>query len=104
MTESTTPEPVDPLRRMLKLALDDAEETELVERDPDPSDFSDAALLDAALNPELEPLDRFLGRATRVYVAEVLRRTGGGRTATARILGIDRTTLYRLMKRHGIHG
>jgi hypothetical protein len=32
----------------------------------------------------------------------VLRHTGGNKQAAARVLGIDRTTLQRMIKRHGL--
>jgi DNA-binding NtrC family response regulator len=110
------PEPPDAFRRILELALDfrGAPAGESAEG-PDLED--DAALLEAALEGESEPpgpaatlegppepLSHFLSRATRAYVTEVLRRAGGRRAEAARLLGIDRTTLYRLMKRHGIAG
>jgi DNA-binding NtrC family response regulator len=37
------------------------------------------------------------------YVARVLERTGGNKQAAARMLDIDRKTLDRMIKRHGIH-
>ncbi|HEY7783267.1 MAG TPA: sigma-54 dependent transcriptional regulator [Pyrinomonadaceae bacterium] len=36
------------------------------------------------------------------YVAKVLAHTGGNKQAAARILGVDRKTLDRMIKRHGI--
>jgi DNA-binding NtrC family response regulator len=36
------------------------------------------------------------------HVARVLNSTGGNKQAAARVLGIDRTTLQRMLKRHGI--
>jgi two-component system NtrC family response regulator len=50
----------------------------------------------------LESLDRFLDRAIRVYLFEVLRRARGSRRRAAAILNVDRSTLYRLMRKHGI--
>jgi two-component system response regulator HydG len=40
--------------------------------------------------------------ATAEHVRRILDRTGGARSEAARLLGIDRTTLYRLMKKVGI--
>jgi DNA-binding protein Fis len=36
------------------------------------------------------------------YVRHVLNLTGGNRTQAAQILGIDRASLWRKMKRHGL--
>jgi len=41
-------------------------------------------------------------RATEQQVRGALRETSGRRAEAARRLGIERTTLYRLMKRFGI--
>ena len=37
-----------------------------------------------------------------LHIARVLRHTGGNKQAAARLLGIDRTTLQRMIKRHGL--
>ncbi|MDT7809090.1 MAG: two-component system, NtrC family, response regulator AtoC [Acidobacteriota bacterium] len=37
------------------------------------------------------------------HIARVLAHTGGNKQAAARLLGIDRTTLQRMIKRHGLH-
>jgi DNA-binding NtrC family response regulator len=36
------------------------------------------------------------------YVGRVLQHTGGNKQAAARVLGVDRKTLDRMIKRHGI--
>ncbi len=41
-------------------------------------------------------------RATEERVRGALRETSGRRAEAARLLGIERTTLYRLMKRFGV--
>jgi transcriptional regulator with PAS, ATPase and Fis domain len=40
--------------------------------------------------------------ATR-YLSWLLNRAGGNMSEGARIAGVDRTTLYRLLERHGLH-
>ncbi|HEU4431783.1 MAG TPA: sigma-54 dependent transcriptional regulator [Pyrinomonadaceae bacterium] len=47
---------------------------------------------------ELAPLSRIEGR----YVTKVLEHTRGNKQAAARILGVDRKTLDRMIKRHNI--
>ena len=47
-------------------------------------------------------LQEFLDRAAAERIRRVLEETGGKRVEAARRLGIDRTTLYRLMRRYAI--
>lgn len=44
-----------------------------------------------------------VGVFERAYLADVLERCEGNLTRAALIAGIGRVTLYRIMKRHGIH-
>jgi DNA-binding NtrC family response regulator len=53
-------------------------------------------------SPAPTRLDAHLDRVTADHIATVLEATGGRRIEAARRLGIDRTTLYRLMKRYGL--
>ena len=43
-----------------------------------------------------------LERSERDAVERVLEQTGGNVTEAATMLGVVRTSLYRIMKRHGI--
>jgi DNA-binding NtrC family response regulator len=52
--------------------------------------------------PEAGGLQAFLDRAAAEYVRKVLHETGGVRIEAARRLGIDRTTLYRLLRKYHI--
>ncbi|HEV7797697.1 MAG TPA: helix-turn-helix domain-containing protein [Pyrinomonadaceae bacterium] len=44
----------------------------------------------------------YLADIERVYVVHVLRHTHGNKQAAARILNVDRKTLDRMIKRHGL--
>lgn len=46
--------------------------------------------------------DRVLGEFEQRYLARIVREAGGNISDAARIAGVDRTTLYRLMQKHGI--
>ncbi len=52
--------------------------------------------------PASGTLRAFLERAERSYLIDVLRRSNGNRGRAAALLDIDRTTLYRMIKRHGL--
>lgn len=43
-----------------------------------------------------------LEQAEKRHVQEALRATLGNMTEAAKLLGIDRRTLYRMIERHGI--
>jgi PAS domain S-box-containing protein len=45
-----------------------------------------------------------LGKAEAEIIQKTLEKYGGNRVKTARELGLDRTTLWRKMKKHGRHG
>ena len=47
-------------------------------------------------------LDCSLEDLERQYMQEVLKRTRGHQTRAAAILGIDRRTLYRKIRRYGL--
>ncbi|HEY3279479.1 MAG TPA: sigma-54 dependent transcriptional regulator [Gemmatimonadales bacterium] len=46
--------------------------------------------------------DRLLAKFDRQYLTRVILRAGGNLSKAARLAGIDRTTFYRLMERHGL--
>ncbi|HXF95232.1 MAG TPA: sigma-54 dependent transcriptional regulator [Gemmatimonadales bacterium] len=47
--------------------------------------------------------DRLLAKFDRQYLTRALIRAGGNLSKAARLAGIDRTSFYRLMERHGLH-
>jgi DNA-binding NtrC family response regulator len=49
-----------------------------------------------------DPLSRSLDDVTREHVLRVLAHHGGNATAAARVLGVSRTTLWRMLKRWGV--
>src|SRR3989442_651309 len=46
--------------------------------------------------------DRVIAQFERQYLTWLVNRVGGNMSKAARIAGVDRTTLYRLMGRHGL--
>lgn len=71
----------------------------------------DDLLIDAPDGPSVAPAEEnaaglrsFLDRAAAERVRAVLAETGGRRVEAAARLGVDRTTLYRLMRKFGIDG
>ncbi|MGE3508701.1 MAG: sigma-54-dependent transcriptional regulator [Vicinamibacterales bacterium] len=56
----------------------------------------------AALRESNGTLQAFLDRAAAEVIRHTLRDTGGARQEAARRLGVERTTLYRLMRKYGL--
>jgi two-component system, NtrC family, response regulator HydG len=59
-------------------------------------------LAPASAPPEAQSLEDALDRAAEARIRAALADTGGRRAEAATALGVERTTLYRLMKRLGI--
>jgi DNA-binding NtrC family response regulator len=47
--------------------------------------------------------ERLLAEFERRYLARLVKQAGRNMSKAARLAGVDRTTLYRLMERHGLH-
>jgi DNA-binding NtrC family response regulator len=52
--------------------------------------------------PYHDARDRVLSEFERSYITWLVNRAGGNMSKAARIAGIDRTTLYRLIEKHGM--
>ena len=51
----------------------------------------------------LPPGNRSLRAVEEAVIRRVLQEEGGNRSRTARVLGINRTTLYNKLRLYGIH-
>jgi DNA-binding NtrC family response regulator len=79
---------------------------------PEDLPFLTPPSVDADVSPEAElrqpdegyyPMrDRLLAKFDKLYLSRVVVRAGGNLSKAARLAGIDRTTFYRLMERHGL--
>ncbi len=47
--------------------------------------------------------DKLVARFEQEYLTRLVARAGGNMSRAARLAGIDRTTLYRLMEKHGVN-
>jgi DNA-binding NtrC family response regulator len=75
-------------------------ESSMVTLDDLPAELVEAALESAA--PATEAIDPRLAALERAHVLRVLEEYHGNKARTARMLGIHRRTLYRLLDRFGI--
>jgi transcriptional regulator of acetoin/glycerol metabolism len=49
-----------------------------------------------------EVRDRVLADFELRYLTNLVQRAGGNMSRAARLAGVDRTTLYRIMEKHGL--
>jgi len=49
-----------------------------------------------------EAREKVIAQFERRYIEELVAAAEGNMSKAARIAGVDRTTLYRLMERHGL--
>ncbi|MEJ2239154.1 MAG: helix-turn-helix domain-containing protein, partial [Gemmatimonadales bacterium] len=52
--------------------------------------------------PYHQARDRVLADFERTYLTALVNRAAGNMSKAARLAGVDRTTLYRLMEKHGL--
>jgi DNA-binding NtrC family response regulator len=53
--------------------------------------------------PYYSARDRLVAAFELQYLTQLVTEAGGNMSRAARTAGVDRTTLYRLMERHGLH-
>src|SRR5213083_2881534 len=73
--------------------------------DPAPADTgaNPASLISTLLEESYHAArDRVIAQFERQYLTWLVNRASGNMSKAARIAGVDRTTLYRLMERHGL--
>ena len=69
-----------------------------------PSDANPASLISTLMEESYHAArDRVIGQFETQYLSWLINRAGGNMSQAARLAGVDRTTLYRLMERHGLH-
>lgn len=56
----------------------------------------------AADEPYHEARERVIGEFELAYLTDLVNRANGNMSKAARLAGVDRTTLYRLMEKHGL--
>ncbi len=69
-----------------------------------PTDANPASLISTLMEESYHAArDRVIGQFETQYLSWLINRAGGNMSQAARLAGVDRTTLYRLMERHGLH-
>jgi DNA-binding NtrC family response regulator len=69
-----------------------------------PTDANPASLISTLMEESYHAArDRVIGQFETQYLSWLINRAGGNMSHAARLAGVDRTTLYRLMERHGLH-
>jgi DNA-binding NtrC family response regulator len=64
---------------------------------------SRVALVESVMGESYHPArERVIAQFETQYLHWLIARAGGNMSEAARIAGVDRTTLYRLMERHGL--
>src|SRR5438094_34496 len=72
--------------------------------DPEPATGANPASLISTLLEESYHVarDRVIAQFERQYLTWLVNRAAGNMSKAARVAGVDRTTLYRMMERHGL--
>jgi len=79
------------------------EDLHLVAEEEPAVDANPASLVSTLLKESYHAArDRVIAQFERQYLTWLVNRVGGNMSKAARIAGVDRTTLYRLMGRHGL--
>ncbi|MBS2013727.1 MAG: sigma 54-dependent Fis family transcriptional regulator [Deltaproteobacteria bacterium] len=68
---------------------------------PAAADGGLSAFVDAT-RPYADLKDELLDRFTRLYLEELMKQTGGNQSAAARVSGLDRSWLWRLLVKYGM--
>ncbi|MGH7732118.1 MAG: sigma 54-interacting transcriptional regulator, partial [Gemmatimonadales bacterium] len=69
-----------------------------------PAESNPASLIATLLGESYHTArDRVIAQFETQYLTWLVNRAGGNMSQAARVAGVDRTTLYRLMERHGLH-
>src|SRR5439155_86353 len=79
------------------------EDLQLTSEGESPATAKPASLISTLLEDSYHAArDRVIAQFERQYLTWLVNRAGGNMSKAARIAGVDRTTLYRLMERHGL--